>query len=190
MGVALPDRAAARLQSRRDDQLVAAGDRAVRVGLAAVAALLGAVIFVTAVAPAAIVVAVLVPAAVVDVRERRIPDHLVVAAAAVLAVTGAVSGLSAGAVAAGAVVMSGPLLALHLISPASMGFGDVKAAFVLGAALGTIDWQLALVALCVAAGVGGVVGLARRVATIPFGAFLVFGGWAVVIGAALCGASR
>jgi leader peptidase (prepilin peptidase)/N-methyltransferase len=56
-----------------------------------------------------------------------------------------------------------------------MGFGDVKAGVVLGAALGTVDWRLGIVALTVAAGLGVVVGAIRRSATIPFGPFLVLG---------------
>jgi leader peptidase (prepilin peptidase)/N-methyltransferase len=69
--------------------------------------------------------------------------------------------------------MALPVLALHLVSPASMGFGDVKAAVVLGAAVGTVDARLAYVALCLAAAGGVAVGLATRRRTIPFGPFLV-----------------
>jgi leader peptidase (prepilin peptidase)/N-methyltransferase len=54
-----------------------------------------------------------------------------------------------------------------------MGFGDVKAAVVLGAAVGTADARLAAVALCLAAAGGAAVGLATRRRTIPFGPFLV-----------------
>ena len=69
--------------------------------------------------------------------------------------------------------MALPVLALHLVSPDSMGFGDVKAAVVLGAAVGTADPRLAAVALCLAAAGGAAVGLATRQRTIPFGPFLV-----------------
>ena len=47
----------------------------------------------------------------------------------------------------GAALLGGPLLVTHLVSPAGMGFGDVKAGAVAGAALGLIDPQLAVLAL-------------------------------------------
>ena len=75
----------------------------------------------------------------------------------------------------GAAVMAGPILVLHLVSPASMGFGDVKAAVVLGAAVGSVDWQLAVAALTVGAGLAAVIGVVGRMRTIPLGPFLVLG---------------
>jgi leader peptidase (prepilin peptidase)/N-methyltransferase len=126
--------------------------------------------------------ALLIPAAVVDVGQRRLPDIWVVAAFAALvsalvveAATGRaiVTTSSLASVAGGALAMALPLLALHLISPASMGFGDVKAAAVLGAAVGTIDWRLGVVALCAAALAGAMFGLAAARRTIAFGPFLV-----------------
>ena len=126
-------------------------------------------------------IAMLVPAALVDIEERRLPDAWVGAGAVAVIVTLAVDSvvgqpndteLLAG-VALGALAMALPVLALHLVSPASMGFGDVKAAVVLGAAVGTADARLAAVALCLAAAGGAAVGLATRRRTIPFGPFLV-----------------
>ena len=81
----------------------------------------------------------------------------------------------------GALVMAMPLLALHVASPDAMGFGDVKAALVLGAAIGTIDWRLGAVALCLAALTGAAAGVLGRCRTIAFGPFLVFGAWTVVL---------
>ena len=130
-------------------------------------------------APApALAVAVLSPAALVDIREQRLPDHWVLAAAMVLLTTTAAATLAGEApaptsVTAGAVAMAVPLLALHLASPDAMGFGDVKAALVLGAALGSVDWRLGLVALSIASALASVVGLGRRLDTIAFGPFLV-----------------
>ncbi len=125
-------------------------------------------------------VAAMVPAAVVDIRDRRLPDGWVAFAAAVLvAATWAVwvSGRSVdvSSVFLGAAVMAGPILVLHLVSPASMGFGDVKAAVVLGAAVGSVDWQLAVAALTVGAGLAAVIGVVGRMRTIPLGPFLVLG---------------
>ena len=67
----------------------------------------------------------------------------------------------------GAAVFAAPLLTLHLVSPASMGFGDVKTALVLGAASGAIDWRLALAALALATAVAGIVAGAESVAFGP-----------------------
>jgi leader peptidase (prepilin peptidase)/N-methyltransferase len=131
------------------------------------------------VAPApALTIAVLAPAALVDVREQRLPDHWVLAAASVFVAAGATATLvgdppAVTSVGAGALAMAGPLLVLHLASPDAMGFGDVKAAIVLGAALGVVDWHLGLVALSIAAALASIVGLARRRDTIAFGPFLV-----------------
>jgi leader peptidase (prepilin peptidase)/N-methyltransferase len=127
-------------------------------------------------------VALLVPAAVVDVDQRRLPDIWVVTAFTALVCSFALDaaiaqpiaiGSDLADVAGGALVMALPLLALHAISPASMGFGDVKAAIVLGAAIGTIDGRLGIVALCIAALAGTVFGVTTRRRTIAFGPFLV-----------------
>jgi leader peptidase (prepilin peptidase) / N-methyltransferase len=135
---------------------------------------------------AAAAVALLVPAAVVDVQQRRLPDGWVAGALAVLVTTLAVGsafgrptdiGPTMTGALAGSVAMASAVLVLHLVSPASMGFGDVKTAVVLGAAVGTIDWRLGAIALCVAALTGAGVGLGTRRHTIPFGPFLVFGAW-------------
>ena len=131
------------------------------------------------VAPAPLLaVAVLVPAALVDLRERRLPDRWVLGAATNLTALWAIAALvgdppDVASLIAGALIMAGPLLALHLVSPRAMGFGDVKASIVLGAALGWIDWRLGLVALSIAAAVAATVGIARRLDTIAFGPFLV-----------------
>lgn len=143
--------------------------------------------------PAALTVVILVPAAIVDLHERRIPDRMVFAALFVLLASAAVASTTGAAVgvrglAAGAVLMGGPILALHLVSPAAMGFGDVKASIVLGAGLGTVDWRLGLLAVSVAAAAGALVGLGRRVQTIAFGPFLVFGSF-VALAAAASGAA-
>jgi leader peptidase (prepilin peptidase)/N-methyltransferase len=146
---------------------------------------LSAVLAVTAISdhaaiPAAATVAALFPAAAIDVRERRLPDSWMLTSAAILLATTWMAWMlgqsfDATAIALGASVMAGPMLVVHLFSPEAMGFGDVKAGVVLGAALGTLDWRLGLVALTLAAGLGVVVGAVRRSATIPFGPFLVLG---------------
>ena len=126
-------------------------------------------------------VAVLVPAVLVDVHEHRLPDLWVGSAGAVLLVgigysmSMGVAGFAPASIVLGATMMAGPLLVVHLVSPTSMGFGDVKAAMVLGAALGTVGWQLSLVALAVASGATTVVAVGRRRRHIAFGPGLVGG---------------
>jgi leader peptidase (prepilin peptidase) / N-methyltransferase len=140
--------------------------------------------------PAAAAVALLVPAAVVDVQRRRLPDVWVAAALAALVTTLAVGSAvgratdmstTTSAMLGGSLAMALPVLILHLVSPASMGFGDVKAAAVLGAAVGTVDWRLGAVALCLAALTGAAGGLSTRRHTIAFGPFLVFGAWCALL---------
>ncbi len=125
---------------------------------------------------AAAATALLLPAAAIDIRERRLPDPILSAAASVLVVA-VVAGVATGGGAdplgmlTGAVAMSVPLLVVHLVSPAAMGFGDVKLAVVLGAATGSP--VLALVALAFGSGCTAVVGIAVRRRTVPFGPGLV-----------------
>jgi leader peptidase (prepilin peptidase)/N-methyltransferase len=126
-------------------------------------------------------------AAVADARSGRIPNLLVAAAglptmAVVIASGAAGSGAHAAAAALlGAVVFAGPVFVMHLISPAAMGFGDVKLATALGAALGLVEPRLGLFALCLAAAVTAAVGLVRRRPTLPFGPGLVLGATVVVM---------
>jgi leader peptidase (prepilin peptidase)/N-methyltransferase len=137
---------------------------------------------------AGIAIALLVPPAVVDVHEHRLPDVWIATAlggfATALVVDAAVGGsVHLPGVVAGALTMSAPIAALHLASPVAMGFGDVKLSIVLGAAIGTVDWRLALVALCAAGLLGATYGAATRRRTVPFGPFLVAGS----LGALLAG---
>jgi leader peptidase (prepilin peptidase) / N-methyltransferase len=78
--------------------------------------------------------------------------------------------------------------ALHVASPRSMGFGDVKLAFVLGLALGWLGWgELVLGLFCgfLAGAVIGVVLIALRQRGrkdhLPFGPFLAFGTLVVLL---------
>lgn len=124
-------------------------------------------------------VAVLALAAIVDVYERRLPDIIVGAAGITFAfcmgIDSAIpqTGVPLAGIAAGITAFAGPLLVLHMVAPASMGFGDVKAGIVLGAAIGIVDWQLALAGLAVAAGFTATVGVLIRASTMAFGPGLV-----------------
>jgi leader peptidase (prepilin peptidase)/N-methyltransferase len=93
---------------------------------------------------------------------------------------------------AGAVVFV-VFLVLHLISPRSMGFGDVKLSFTLGLALGWLGWGEVLLGVFAAFVYGAVVGVVLMVVfrrgrkqAVPFGPFLAAGTLtAVLIGPAL-----
>jgi len=144
------------------------------------------------VAPAtpACCVAALVPAAVVDLRSGRLPDRLVLAGAVVLIAGSTLDAFFGGGVAltggvAGALVFGGPLLVIHLASPRSMGFGDVKLALVIGTAVGLAQWQLALPALALAAGLSATVALLVGARTIPFGPGLVSGATIALVAASV-----
>jgi leader peptidase (prepilin peptidase)/N-methyltransferase len=126
-----------------------------------------------------VAVALLTIAAIIDVHERRLPDSIVIAAALAFAIcigietTAGEINVSLTDMAGGVAAFGGPLLFLHLVAPASMGFGDVKAGLVLGAAIGVVNWQLALAALALAAGLTATVGVLTRASTVAFGPGLV-----------------
>jgi leader peptidase (prepilin peptidase)/N-methyltransferase len=130
---------------------------------------------------------VLVVLAIVDVRERRLPDRIVlpsVVVGFVLVVGGCLlsgePGAAVGAV-VGALVYSGVLLLLHLASPAGMGFGDVKLGLLLGLYLGAEGLAAVVWGLLLGSLIGAIVAVpvalrARdRHAGIPFGPPLALG---------------
>ena len=128
-----------------------------------------------------IVIAALLPAALVDLIDRRLPNRLVGAAAlagiatlvAELLVTDLQVALTD--VLLGAAGLAGPLLVTHLVRPAAMGFGDVKLAVVLGAALGLVDPVLGLAALTIGSACAALVGMTLRRRTVAFGPGLLGG---------------
>jgi leader peptidase (prepilin peptidase)/N-methyltransferase len=132
---------------------------------------------------------VLVVAALVDAVEHRLPNPLVAGAALPVVLALAVAG-SADLVRSatlGAVFVAGPLLLAHLVTPAGMGFGDVKAGAVLGAAIGLIDVEVALLALVFGLGAGAAWGIGRRARSVALGPALVAGALAAALTARLSG---
>jgi leader peptidase (prepilin peptidase)/N-methyltransferase len=124
----------------------------------------------------------------VDLAESRIPNLFLVATTAVvvalLIIAAAVSANWTGAVSAllGAAIFFGIYFIVALISPRGMGFGDVKLAFVLGAAAGYAGWDAWLIALVAGSFVGGIVALtslflrrANLSTLLPFGPSMIFG---------------
>ena len=125
----------------------------------------------------AVTLLVLSAAALVDAVEHRLPNRIVAAALVPVVVTLGVTWTRdvATSVALGACIVGIPLLLTHLVTPAGMGFGDVKAGFVLGGAMGLVDGQLGLFALVLGLAGGAAWGVSRRARTIALGPALVAG---------------
>jgi leader peptidase (prepilin peptidase)/N-methyltransferase len=128
-----------------------------------------------------VVMTALVPAILVDVIERRLPNRLVAGAAlvGVATLTGEVFVTEIPVdpvdLLVGALAMAGPLLLTHLARPAALGFGDVKCAVVIGAALGLVAPVVGLAALTIGSAGTAVVGMIRRRHTVAFGPGLLGG---------------
>jgi leader peptidase (prepilin peptidase) / N-methyltransferase len=139
--------------------------------------------------PAFVVVAAgLVALSAIDFERFLLPNRIVyplAIATLVLLVVAAVGDGDWGAL--GRAVLGGVAAAvalgvLHLASPRSMGFGDVKLAFVLGLVLGWLGWSELVLGLFCGFLAGAVVGIALialgrrgRKDHLPFGPFLAFG---------------
>ncbi|MEU4150323.1 A24 family peptidase [Streptomyces sp. NPDC026659] len=133
-------------------------------------------------APAAVLLAA------VDLRVRRLPDPLTLPLAATTLTLLALAALvpeHAGhwlTALYGTLALGTGYLALHLLNPSGMGFGDVKLAPALGAALGWYGWPTLMLGTLAAFASGALYGLtlvafrkADRKSTIPFGPFLLTG---------------
>lgn len=134
----------------------------------------------------------------IDIDVKRLPDKIVLPSYAVVAgllIVAAMGGhdwwpLARAAI--GAAALFAFYVAIVLIYPAGMGFGDVKLAGLLGALMGYLSWSALIVATFGAFLLGAVVGVALivtnrggRKTAIPFGPFMVVsalmtvfaGGW-------------
>jgi leader peptidase (prepilin peptidase)/N-methyltransferase len=136
----------------------------------------------------------LVALSVIDFEHYLLPNRIVypLAAATVallaLAAVGDDAWAAFGRAVLGGVVAMLALGVLHLVSPRSMGFGDVKLAFVLGLVLGWLGWSELVLGLFCGFLAGAVVGLALIVLRqrgrkdhMPFGPFLAFGTLVVLL---------
>lgn len=175
----------------------------IRAATAAVAMVFGAatvgVLGVGVGLPAALIFTVVsVVLVVVDVRERRLPHRIVLPAIGVVLVAQAIAAWHerepsrfAQALAGGLIAGLG-LLAVHLVSPQGLGFGDVTYATLIGSTLGVfgltrVGLGLGLGFMIGAVMAGPAVMLGRRRAarsvatvgssTIPFGPALALGAW-------------
>lgn len=132
---------------------------------------------------------------IVDLRTRLLPTRAIWTAAAavwVLLASASLAGSDSGALvgaAVGAAASGGVLATIHLISPASMGFGDVRLSVLNGLLCGWWGWPWALYGLaagfCLALPEAAVT-IARHGprASRPLGPYLVAGS-AVVVAAAI-----
>jgi leader peptidase (prepilin peptidase)/N-methyltransferase len=135
----------------------------------------------------ACVAALLVWLAALDLDHRLLPNRIVLpAAAAVLLAQTALSPGRAAAFVAAAVVAAGFFLAFALAKPGALGMGDVKLAFLLGAAFGRGVIPVlvigCLAASLFAAGVLVAHGKSAVGRTIAFAPFLALGALAAVFG--------
>lgn len=107
-----------------------------------------------------------------DIRQRRLPNWLTLPGAAVILIAAAISGHGLAAL-TGAAALTALYLLVHLVSPRSMGGGDVKLAAGLGAltgAFGVDVWVLAALAAPLLTAVWALVAVARRAdRTVPHG---------------------
>lgn len=133
-----------------------------------------------------------VAAGAVDLRHRRLPDALTLPAlpAAVLLVAPTGAGAVPRAL-AGAAVLAAGHAAVHLLSPAALGAGDVKLAAPLGAVLAAGSWAglgLAVVLAALLSGIAAAAALGSRALTrggaLPHGPSMLLAGWLVATAAA------
>lgn len=136
---------------------------------------------------------------VIDLRELRIPNKIILPAMvlcwpflAIASTADYPADLSLGRAAAAAVVFCLAYFVLAIISPAGLGLGDVKLAFVLGAQLGLFHWAMVLRAAFIAHLLMAVVAVllmasrkAKMKSGLPFGPFLAIGSIAAIVFEAL-----
>jgi leader peptidase (prepilin peptidase)/N-methyltransferase len=120
-------------------------------------------------------------AAVVDLRSQRVPDRLVVLVAATSLTASVLLHATLTSPLLGAATMALPLLVVHLLDPAQVGFGDVKLGAAIGAALGIVDARAALVSLMAASLLGLLGAAAWRRFAVPFAPALVLSASIVVV---------
>ncbi len=158
---------------------------------AAVAVRLGA----NAALPAFLVFfACLVAISVIDIELQIIPNRIIYPTIALSLPLLALAAVAEGDVRrmetalAGAAIAFAILLVVHLISPASMGFGDVRLSFILGLFLGWFDLSQVAIGLFVGFALGAIVGVGlmlfggrTRKDSVSFGPFLAAGAAVAVL---------
>lgn len=131
-----------------------------------------------------VLLAASVALSIVDLVQYRLPNVIlfpsIVASASIIVVGEIVRGdtTTISYAVIGALLYSGVLLLMHLISPAGMGFGDVKLALLLGMFAGWVSTsrfgavRSVMIALFIGSALGVVLGVGRIVVTRVGGRFL------------------
>lgn len=141
-----------------------------------------------------VLAAALVALSAIDLEHYILPNRIVYPLALAMIVLLAIASLGdddldalVRGLAAGLVAFA-IFFVLHMISPRSMGFGDVKLAFVLGLSLGWLGWGEVLLGLFLGFLYGAVVGIVliatrirRRNQALPFGPFLAAGALSAIL---------
>jgi len=138
--------------------------------------------------------ACLVSVSVIDLELQIIPNRIIYPTISLSLPLLVVAALAEGDIRrmetaiAGAAIAFGILLLVHLISPASMGFGDVRLAFILGLFLGWFDLSHVAIGLFVGFALGAIVGVGlmlfggrTRKDSVSFGPFLAAGAAVAVL---------
>lgn len=159
----------------------------VAIMFALVASVFGVNVFAVALAYLAVTTVAL---AAIDLEHRRLPDALTLPAYPVLMVAIAIhAGVEQewwilGRALIGAAIIGGVYFALWFAYPKGMGFGDVKAAGMLGLALGAVGWGAVAVGAIAGPLIGGIAGIGAMIRsrkarglTIPYGPWLIAGAW-------------
>lgn len=140
--------------------------------------------------------AISIALAAIDLDVKRLPDAITLPSYAVIAglllIPADGHALARGA--EGAAALGAFYGVIWLLTPAAMGFGDVKFAVIIGAITGYVSWGTLLVGAFGAFVIGSVVGVAllasgragRRTA-VPFGPFMALGAWVSLLGAGALG---
>ena len=146
-----------------------------------------------------VLAAALVALSAIDLEHYILPNRIVYPLALAMIVLLAIASLGdddldalVRGLAAGLIAFA-VFFVLHMISPRSMGFGDVKLAFVLGLFLGYLGWGELVLGLFLGFLYGAVIGvglivtkLRTRKDHVPFGPFLAAGTMtAVLVGSAI-----
>jgi leader peptidase (prepilin peptidase)/N-methyltransferase len=106
-----------------------------------------------------------------DLRQRRLPNWLTLPGAVLILVGATAAGRGLAAL-AGAAALSVLYLVVHLVSPSSLGGGDVKLAVGLGALTGMFGldvWWLAALGAPLLTGVVALAAAIRGATTVPHG---------------------
>ena len=128
--------------------------------------------------------AALAAATIYDLGERRIPNRLVLPAAAACSGLAIGSGIAPAAMASGLAIVA-VLTALSLAKPESLGMGDVKLALLVAVALGSAAAPALLIGLACAATIGAALicarGRAALTTALPLAPFICLGALTAIV---------